>query len=95
MESARVFHLPGRYASSQTDRGAQTCTRAFYSASGPELALNPFANLERWYADPDAKPDIKAELYGYSVWLFGFKSVTRTRRLTNAFTLKSVTHRPS
>jgi hypothetical protein len=34
-----------------------------------DLTLSPFANLGRWYADPAAKPNIKAELYGYSVWL--------------------------
>ena len=33
------------------------------------VALSPFANLGRWYADPNAKPDIKDKLYGYSVWL--------------------------
>jgi hypothetical protein len=55
----------------------------FYSASvklkdgtPAELALSPFANLGRWYADPETKPDIKAELYGYSVWLTGSTSAT-------------------
>lgn len=55
----------------------------FYSAgvklqdgTRAELALSPFANLGRWYADPEKKPDIKSQLYGYSVWLPGSSSAS-------------------
>ncbi len=34
-----------------------------------ELVLSPFANLGRWYKDPEARPDIKQKLYRYSVWM--------------------------
>jgi len=71
-------------------KAPQEALGPFYSADAnlkdgtpAELALSPFANLGRWYADPETKPDIKADLYGYSVWLPGSSSPSERQTRSN------------
>jgi DUF1680 family protein len=83
----RTASDPPRLQPAPPDALGPFCEVSVRLVRGPvvKATLVPFANVGRWYRDPESKPERSSRAYSYAIWLPdsaapGFAELVKTRR---------------